>query len=63
MFRSVTGSGIVKHIPHEAEHTNREVIMESKEEIIILDEGQEGTSVIGPQAFCCALGFAFFRLV
>lgn len=31
-----------------------EVTMEKKEEIVVLDAGNEGTSLVGPEAFCCA---------
>jgi len=35
--------------------------MERNDVIEILDAGNEGPSVIGPEAFCCGLAFGFFR--
>jgi hypothetical protein len=35
--------------------------MKQKEEIIVLDAGSNEPGIIGPDAFCCALTYTFFR--
>ncbi len=34
--------------------------MEKKEVVVVLDAGTE-TPAVGPELFCCALTFGFFR--
>ena len=35
--------------------------MEGNEDIIILDAGNEGPSLFGPEAFCCMGLFTFYK--
>jgi hypothetical protein len=35
--------------------------MERNEVVKILDAGNEGTSFMGPDAFCCIFIFSFYR--
>jgi hypothetical protein len=37
-----------------------EVLMERNEEIIVLDTGNEGGTLVTPELFCCAGAFTFF---
>jgi hypothetical protein len=34
--------------------------MERKEEIIVLDAGNEDGTLVSPEIFCCALSYNFF---
>ncbi len=35
--------------------------MDRNEVVVVLDDGNEGPSIMGPEAFCCVFSFAFFR--
>ena len=35
--------------------------MERNEVVVVLDAGNEGHSFMGPEGFCCALTFPFYR--
>lgn len=35
--------------------------MEKREEIVVLDAGEEVPSLTDPEAWCCSFAFSFFR--
>jgi len=47
------GSGLIKR--------KTEVIMEGREEIVVLDAGREDQTLLGPDLICCVLSLAFYK--